>query len=690
MAELFLELFTEEIPANLQINARENLILNFKNFLDRENISYKYKSASYSTPNRLVIYFENIQPFVNREAEEIRGPNINASQIALDGFVKSNKINMNDVYKKETEKGAFYFFKRPKVKINTIDLIEKNVVSILEKISWRKSMRWGDNDLYWGRPLKSILAIYNKTLVKFNFYHLESTTFTFADKEFEDKKKKFLNFKTYNSYLKKNGIILDHSIRKKLIEKKLKKISKQKNLNIELDEKLVNEVTNLVESPNIISCKFDYNFLKIPNEILITTMKHHQKYFPTFDEKNNLTNTFLVVANRKDLKGFIKSGNQRVVEARLNDAKFFWEKNKSQNLVKQVAKLNNVNFFHNLGSYFNKVQRIRKLSGLISDQLLISKEKIEIASSICKVDLLSDLVGEFPELQGILGSYFAEEQGFEKDVCLAVREHYLPSGPESKIPKKPYSIALSFSDKLDTLVGFFGVGLKPTSSKDPFALRRLTLGLIRTILENNKNFNIRELINYSCILYDEQGIKFDHKQILKELNIFFIDRIKNYMKDKDIRSDIIESAVSSYGIDNILKIYKKSNTLNNLINKKIGEDVIFSYKRASNILNVELKDQTIELSSSTDPILFKTDYEKSLYKKIQDLRKYFSNTDKNENYENTLNNLALSKKEVSEFFDNVIVNDKDYSIKKNRLELLQMLCKTFDNYLNFSKIENIQ
>ena len=690
MAELFLELFTEEVPANLQISARENLILNFKNFLDKENISYKGKSESYSTPNRLVVYFENIDPFITKEAKEIRGPSVNAPRQALEGFVKSNKINENDTYKKETEKGTFYFFKTLKLKINTLDLIEKNIASILEKISWRKSMKWGDNDLYWGRPLKSILAIFNKTIVKFNFHHLESSYFTFIDKEFEDKKKKFINFKTYNSYLKKKGIILNHITRKNFIEKKLKNISKQKRLNIELDKKLLNEVTNLVESPIVILCKFDHNFLKIPNEILITTMKHHQKYFPTFDEKNNLTNNFLVVANTKDVKGFIKNGNQRVVEARLNDAQFFWEKNKSQSLVKQVSKLNNINFFQGLGTYFNKVQRIRKLSGLISDQLLISKEKIEIASSICKVDLLSDLVGEFPELQGIMGGYFAEEQGFEKDVCLAVREHYLPTGPESKIPKKPYSIALSFSDKLDTLVGFFGAGLKPTSSKDPFALRRSTLGLIRLMLENNKNFNLRELINYSCVLYEEQGVKFDHKEVYKELNIFFIDRIKNYMKDKAIRSDIIECAISSYGIDNILKIYKKSNTLNYLINKKIGEDVIFSYKRASNILNVELKDKTIELASSTDPILFRTDYEKSLYKKIQDLRKYFSSTERDENYENTLNNLALSKKEVSEFFDNVIVNDKDHSIKKNRLELLQMLCKTFDNYLNFSKIENIQ
>ena len=336
----------------------------------------------------------------------------------------------------------------------------------------------------------------------------------------------------------------------------------------------------------------------------------------------------------------------------------------------------------------DKAQRIRKLSGLISDELLISKEKIEIASSICKVDLLSDLVGEFPELQGIMGGYFAEEQGFEKDISLAVREHYLPIGPESKIPKKSYSLALSFSDKLDTLVGFFGIGLKPTSSKDPFALRRFALGLIRIIIENNKNFNLRELINYTCVLYDEQRIKIDQKETSKELNIFFTDRIKNYMKDKSIRIDIIECALSSYGIENILKIYKKSTTLNKLINNRVGEDVLFSYKRASNIINDELKNNNIDLSSTTDPILFETDYENNLYKKIQNLRKYFSSIDEQENYENTLNNLASSRKEVSEFFDNVVVNDKDISIKKNRLELLQMLCKTFDNYLNFSKIES--
>jgi len=688
MSELFLELFTEEIPTNLQVNARENLVINIKKFLDKENISYKGKSESYSTPNRLIIYFENIKPTLVKESKEIRGPNINAPKEALDGFVKSNEINKKNIYKKETEKGTFYFFKTSSNKIQTIDLFKENLASILEKISWKKSMKWGENEIYWGRPLKSILSVFGGSLIKFKFHHLESSYFTYLDKEFEDKTKKFTNFKEYNAYFKKVGVILDHNLRKKSIENQLNKISKQKGLAIEIDEKLLNEVTNLVESPSIILCQFNTTFLSIPNEILITTMKHHQKYFPTFDNKNNLTNNFLVVANIKDIKGLIKNGNQRVVEARLNDAQFFWEKNKSQSLVKQVSKLNNVNFFKGLGTYLDKVHRIRKLSGLISDELLISKEKIEIASSICKVDLLSDLVAEFPELQGIMGGYFAEQQGFEKDVCLAVREHYLPLGPESRIPKKPYSLALSFSDKLDTLVGFFGIGLKPTSSRDPYALRRSALGLMRLIIENNKNFNLKELINYSCTLYDQQGMRFNSKEVNKELNIFFVDRVKNYMKEKNIRSDIIESAISSYGIENILKIYKKSIILNKLISKNVGDDLLFSYKRASNILNDELKDKKIELSSSADPVLFKTDYENYLYQKIQNLRKYFSNIDREESYEKTLNNLASSKKEVSDFFDNVIVNDKDISIKKNRLELLQMLCKTFDNYLNFSKIES--
>ena len=689
MPDLFLELFSEEIPSNLQKNARNNLLQNFKDFFEREKIIHKSEGKVFSTPNRLIILFDRIDTEIHRKSEYIRGPNINAPEKALDGFVKSNKIEKKNIFEKQTEKGKFYFFKKPAKKIQTIDLLNKNIPDLLRKIYWKKSMKWGDFDLYWGRPLKSILAIFGNIKLNFKFHHLHSSNSTFLDKEFEEKTKVFSSYKLYESYFKKSGIIIDHNKRKKFIEKKLSKISKNKSLEIKINDKLLDEVTNIVESPKILNCKFDQKFLKIPKEILIITMQHHQKYFPTFDKKNNLTNNFLVVANTKDLKGFIKLGNERVVEARLNDAQFFWQKNKSKSLVKQVSELKKINYFKGLGTYFDKIQRMRKLSSLISDELLISKEKIEIASSICKVDLLSDLVGEFPELQGVMGGYFATAQGFDKDICLAISEHYLPTSLENRIPKKSYSIALSLTDKLDTLVGFFGIELKPSSSKDPYALRRSAIGLIRLLLENKKEFKIRDLINYSTLLYHEQKFEFDTKAIQKDLIEFLNDRLKNYMKEKGIRQDIIEAAISSYNIDQILKIYNKAVVLNKFISKEIGKDIISSYKRASNILSNELKDKSIELNDSTEPDLFKNKYEKNLYTKINEIRKYFTNVNKDENYENSLKILASTKKEIFEFFDNVIVNDENEFIKKNRLELLQMLCKAFDNYIDFSSIGSL-
>ena len=689
MPDLFIELFSEEIPSNLQKNARNNLLQNFKDFFEREKIIHKSEGKVFSTPNRLIILFDRIDTEIHRKSEYIRGPNINAPEKALDGFVKSNKIEKKNIFEKQTEKGKFYFFKKPAKKIQTIDLLNKNIPDLLRKIYWKKSMKWGDFDLYWGRPLKSILAIFGNIKLNFKFHHLHSSNSTFLDKEFEEKTKVFSSYKLYESYFKKSGIIIDHNKRKKFIEKKLSKISKNKSLEIKINDKLLDEVTNIVESPKILNCKFDQKFLKIPKEILIITMQHHQKYFPTFDKKNNLTNNFLVVANTKDLKGFIKLGNERVVEARLNDAQFFWQKNKSKSLVKQVSKLKKINYFKGLGTYFDKIQRMRKLSSLISDELLISKEKIEIASSICKVDLLSDLVGEFPELQGVMGGYFATAQGFDKDICLAISEHYLPTSLENRIPKKSYSIALSLTDKLDTLVGFFGIELKPSSSKDPYALRRSAIGLIRLLLENGKEFKIRDLINYSTLLYHEQKFEFDTKAIQKDLIEFLNDRLKNYMKEKGIRQDIIEAAISSYNIDQILKIYNKAVVLNKFISKEIGKDIISSYKRASNILSNELKDKSIELNNSTEPDLFKNKYEKNLYTKINEIRKYFTNVNKDENYENSLKILASTKKEIFEFFDNVIVNDENEFIKKNRLELLQMLCKAFDNYIDFSSIGSL-
>ena len=687
MSEFFLELFSEEIPANLQKNARKNLLKNFKDFFEKKNISFS-KNLSFSTPNRLLILFEGIKPEIKQKEEEIRGPKIDAPEKALDGFLRSNNFQKKNLYQKENDKGTFYFVKKPPKTIKVSDLLNENIPSILDGISWKKSMKWGNFQLYWARPLKSILAIFNNKNLLFKYHHLQSSNLTFVDKDFEDKKKSFNNFKLYIDYFKKSQIVIDQNKRKKFIELELLKNSKRKNLTIEISDKLLNEVTDLVNKPNILTCKFDDKFLQIPKEILITTMQFHQKYFHTFDNKGNITTNFLVVSNNKDKKGFIKSGNERVIEARLSDAQFFWEKNKSNNLVKQVSKLKSINYFKGLGTYFDKVQRMRRLGGMISDELVISKDKVEISATICKVDLLSDIVGDFPELQGIMGGYFAEFQGFDKDISLAISEQYLPIGIKSKIPKRPFSIALALTDKLDTLVGFFGINQKPTSSKDPFALRRSALGVVRLLLENNKEFKLKDLINYSSNLYQEQGFELDNKTLHKDLANFLIERLKNYMKEKNIRSDIIQASINSYGINDVIKLYKKALTLNKLINKEIGQTVISCYKRTSNILDHEIKNQKLNLSNNTDPGLFKNDFEKNLYKKIHDLKKYFTNSSEDENYELSLSNLAESKNAISDFFDNVIVKDENRAIQKNRLELLYMLRKTFENYLNFSNIEN--
>ena len=380
MSELFVELFSEEIPARLQINARNELKKNIKNFFIDNQIKFNENFNVYSTPNRLVLHVDKIPNEIKLSSEEIKGPNVNAPEKALEGFIRSNNTILEKIFKKNTEKGEFYFFNKESRKIKVSDLLEKNLSEILKKIAWNKSMKWANYDLYWGRPLKSILAIFNKKPLNFDFNHINSSNKTFIDKSLEEGMKIFNDFNSYLKFFKQKGILIDQDLRKKIIQNKINEIINKKNLKIEQNDRLIDEIVNIVEKPAVIVCDFDKKFLNIPSEILITTMQSHQKYLPTFDKKNNLTNNFFVVSDIKDTKGFVKLGNERVIEARLSDAEFFWEKNKTQNLVKQVDKLKNINYFKGLGSYFDKIQRMRKLSSLISDDFLISKDKIEIAS----------------------------------------------------------------------------------------------------------------------------------------------------------------------------------------------------------------------------------------------------------------------------------------------------------------------
>ena len=682
MAEFFLELFSEEIPSELQKNFREKLLEEFQNFFLEKSIKSK-KSFSLSTPNRLIIVFDGLDKQVNILSQEVKGPNTKAPEQALEGFIKSNIIEKKDLFKKKTEKGEFYFFKTKSKSLKTQDLLTEFVPKLLERYQWKKSMKWGNFDLHWGRPLKSILSVFDKKILNFELHHITSSNFTYIDKDFEEKKKIFTDFKSYEKFFKKQGTLVDQNKRRELIEKEFLKILNKKNLTIKDNPRLLDEVVNLVDNPNVLLCSFDKKFLSIPQEILILTMQSHQKYFPTFNDKNEITNEFLIVTNKKDIKGLIKIGNERVVDARLNDAEFFWSKEKTQNLLKKVSELKMINFFKGLGTYFDKVQRMRKLGGMISDELLISKEKVELSASICKTDLTSDVVGEFPELQGIMGGHFAAHQGVDKDICLAVTEQYLPIGLDSKVPKKPFSVALAITDKIDTLVGFFGINEKPSSSKDPFALRRIALGVIRVIIENKKDLKVNDLLNYASNLYQNQGYNFTNQDLQKELHQFLKDRFRYYMKEKQIRYDIIDASISSFSLNKLFSSFEKAKSLNKIINNQEGQDITLSYKRASNILDSEMKSNEIQISNTTDPGIFKNEFEKNLYKKISEIKKYYSTINNDENYEKSLSLLASAKKEVFEFFDNVKVNEENETLRKNRLELINMLCKTFQNFINF-------
>jgi len=686
MAELFIELFSEEIPARLQIDARQKIKQMLEERMQKKEIKFD-SSKSFSTPKRLVFIIDGVPEKIEQKKKVLKGPKVGAPQMALEGFIRSHKLDSKDIFKKNIEKGEFYFANvKPKI-ISLLDEFELIIPEVLQSYSWKKSMKWADYDLSWGRPLKSVIAIFSNKIVNFNFFHLKSHNLTFLDDINSGGQRKISNYKSYLNVLKSQKIVLDQAKRKKIIIKRFNNICNSKKLKNHFNERLIEEVVNLVEKPNVIIGKFDTIYLKIPQEILILTMQQHQKYFPLFDTDGKLTNLFLFVANLSDKRGYIKTGNQRVIEARLSDAKFFWDKNKTQSLVKQVSKLKNLTFFSELGTLYDKTQRLRKLASLISDHLNINKEKVEIAASICKADLVSDLVAEFPELQGTMGKYFAIEQGFEKDISSAISDHYLPSGLNNSVPKMPIGVTVSIADKIDTLIGFFGINEKPTSSKDPFALRRTAIGLLRIITENKLTIQLKDLVNYSTAVYREQNIKFSNDSTIKDVLIFLRERLKNLLKDKKIRNDIIEAVESSHTGSDFLALYKKCIVMNKNISKDICKNIIGTYKRASNIVDQELKGQKRNITGQPESYLFKKDEEKYLFDKINEIRKHFASIEKRESYDETLKILAEAKPATDNFFDNVIVNDENLDIKKNRLELLQMFCKTYNNFIDFSKVE---
>ena len=687
MSEFLLELYSEEIPHGLQIDCRTNLDASFQKKLEDHNIKYKHINV-FSTPSRLCIHIEGLPTNLLLEAKEIKGPKVGSPEQALEGFLKSNKLDKKDVFEKEIDKGKFYFAKTKQQKIDLQTLFATQVPEILKTLNWKKSMRWSNHSLAWGRPLKSILCLFDKHSVIFDFHHLKSANKAYVGGPYDEKSFVAKDIVQYFSILKDKKIILDQEVRKKMVLEGLKSVFKKSKCEDNPNAKLVEEVTNLVDYPTALKGQFSKEFLELPEELLHLTMMQHQRYFPMKSlETNKITNSFITISNNTDEKKLIIAGNESVLQARLSDAKFFWDKNKRQNLVKNVSKLNGITFYKDLGSLYDKTQRVRQLASLIADIIGANKGDTEIAGSICKADLVSDLVGEYPELQGVIGKYFALSQGFSPEIANAISDHYLPVGPTDRVPKDKIAICVALADKLDTLIGFFGINLKPTSSKDPFALRRAVLGMIRIILDNKISISLKEIINNAKNLYLSNNVEIINDRLADDLMDFFNDRFKNLLKDKEKRLDVVDSVLSNNRSDDFYNLYLKITTIAKYIKQPDGINSIAAYKRAKNIL--EQNDQMVKdnIFGNPDPVLFNTEIEKNLLANIQEVREYFTTPSRLRDSQKSIKMLSDVKVLTDRFFEEVKVNDDNEEVKKNRLELLFLMCKTFDNFTDFSKLE---
>ncbi len=686
MSDFFLELYSEEIPHDLQINAREQLDKLIKNELEEKEIKFKEFNI-FSTPKRISIVINDITSEQKINPHEIKGPRVGCNEQALDGFLKSRSVTRDDLITKETEKGEFYFIKLGEKKIFTSQILREKLPLILKSINWKKSMRWSNYDCFWGRPLISICCLLDGEVLNFNYFHLNSSNITYVNGPIEDKEVKINNFREYCEVLSKNNIELDHKQREAKIRKKLTELLKKNKCSIELNARLIEEVVNLVENPVILKGKFNKDYLSLPDELLNLTMINHQKYFPMkLEIDNKLMSNFLFVANNFDNKNLITKGNEKVIDARLSDAKFFWDKNKKQSLVKQVTKLNSIVFYQKLGSLYDKTQRVRQLSSVIADSIGANKADTEIAASISKSDLVSDLVGEYPELQGIIGSYFAIEQGFSKEISNAIQNHYLPLGPAGNVPKEKISICVAIADKIDNLVGFFGINEKPTSSKDPFALRRACLGVLRLITENKINISVKEILNNSKNLYISQNFNLTNEKIIEDLFEFFIERFKVNLKDKGARLDIVNSTLQNNRLDDFYLLYKNINELSKCFKKPQGRDSISIFKRSKNILDTSITNDE-EFFGNPENILFQHPVEDEILIKLNEIRDYFTTPSRLRDNNKTVSLLSELKPMTDNFFDNVKVNDDNQQVRNNRLELLTLLCKTFEKFTDFSKLD---
>jgi glycyl-tRNA synthetase beta chain len=683
MAELLLELFSEEIPARMQNRAREDLARLLGGKLGEAGLEFK-AIRTYATPRRLTAVVEGLPSRSPDLREERKGPRVDAPEAAISGFLKSAGLSsVAEAEKREDKKGAYYVALIEKKGRPAAEVIAEIVPEIVRNFPWPKSMRWAYGRLRWVRPLHSILCLLDGKVVPFEVEGIKSGKATRGHRFLAPELFNVKNFKDYEEKLREAKVILDGEQRAARILKDARALAAKEGVALVEDEALLAENAGLTEWPVVLMGEFDKDFLTVPSEVLSTAMKAHQKCFSLRDKQGNLANRFILIANLKAKDGgkAIVAGNERVIRARLSDAKFFFDQDRKVMLPDRVPKLKEIVFHEKLGSQYERVQRIWKLAREIAPFVGAEPDLAERAAILAKADLVSGMVGEFPELQGVMGRYYALDQQEDPSVADAIAAHYKPQGPSDEVPREPVAIAVAIADKLDMLVGFWAIDEKPTGSKDPYALRRAALGIIRIVLENGVRTPLVKQVRAQT-----PGDAKKKDEVAQSLLAFFADRLKVHLREQGARHDLVD-AVYALGGDDLLMIVRRVDALGRFLDTEDGEHLLIGAKRAINILRIEEKKDNVTYDQPPDPDLLKRPEEKALAKAVDQVEKEAAAAVAREDFEAAMAAMAKLRAPVDAFFDFVTVNTQEADLRANRLRLLNRIRATTLTVADFSKIE---
>ena len=745
MPELLLELFSEEIPARMQAKAADDLRRMVTDRLVAEGLVYEGAKA-FATPRRLALTVHGIPARQSDLKEERKGPRVGGPEAAIAGFLKATGLASLDEAKiqRDPKKGDFYVALIEKPGRATLDVLTDMLPVIIRTFPWPKSMRWGERSakpgaLQWVRPLHAIVATFGMEteepdVVKFAIDGIEAGQTTYGHRFMAPAPINVRRFEDYQAKLHAAKVVLEPQGRKDIILADARQLAFAQGFELVEDEALLDEVAGLVEWPVVLMGSFDREFLSIPGEVIRATIRNNMKCFVVNDPKSGkLTNKFVLTANIEASDGgqAVVAGNERVIRARLSDAKFFYETDLKTKLEDRLPKFDNIVFHEKLGTQAERIKRIERLAAEIAPLVGADVEKTERAARLAKADLLTEVVGEFPELQGLMGKYYALAQGEDPSVAAASEEHYKPQGPNDRVPTDPVSVAVALADKIDTLVGFWAIDEKPTGSKDPYALRRAALGVIRTVLDNSLRIKLsgllvspvtRVLDKHVLLTNNEQRSTMrsqlwqapaSHEATLAilsklldygvnpkwlveeklakpivELLSFFADRLKVQLREQGARHDLVDAVFALEGQDDLLMIVRRVEALGKFLDTEDGKNLLAGIKRAANILRIEEKKDGRTYEGAPNAALYSLNDEKTLAKAIDQAKAEASAAVANEDFAGAMSAIAKLRPAVDAFFDKVKVNDDDAKVRENRLKLLNEIRAATRAVADFSRIQD--